>query len=166
MATMGTFTKTEQGFSGTIRTLALNVKATIHAVEKENDKAADFRIYAGATEFGAAWRKTSREGREYISAKLDDPIFAAPFYATLTEVEEGSVRQLQPYLVTIGGSAPRAKARGARLFESADRSSAGSERLARCKPQARVLPLQPSQGRDIRFRFAPTAVVWCYPTIA
>lgn len=90
MAAIGTFTKTPQGFTGAIRTLALNVKTTIRPVDKENDKAPDYRIYAGATEFGAAWRKTSREGREYISAKLDDPSFAAPIYATLTEAEEGS----------------------------------------------------------------------------
>jgi uncharacterized protein (DUF736 family) len=90
MATIGTFTKNEQGFTGTIRTLALNVKTTIRPVDKEHDKAPDFRIYAGQTEFGAAWKKSSREGREYISAKLDDPSFAAPIYATLTEAEEGS----------------------------------------------------------------------------
>jgi uncharacterized protein (DUF736 family) len=90
MATIGTFTKNGNGFTGAIRTLALNVKTTIRPATKENDKAPDFRIYAGQTEFGAAWKKTSREGREYISAKLDDPSFAAPIYATLTEAEEGS----------------------------------------------------------------------------
>lgn len=90
MATIGTFTRSEQGFTGTIRTLALNIKATIRAVDKDNDKAPDFRIYAGSVEFGAGWTRTSREGREYISAKLDDPGFGAPIYATLTEAEEGS----------------------------------------------------------------------------
>lgn len=90
MATIGTFTKTAQGFTGAIRTLALNVKTTIRPTTKDNDKAPDYRIYAGQTEFGAAWTKTSREGRAYISAKLDDPSFAAPIYATLTEADEGS----------------------------------------------------------------------------
>jgi uncharacterized protein (DUF736 family) len=90
MATIGTFTKTEQGFSGTIRTLALNVKTTIRPTTKDHDKAPDYRIYAGATEFGAAWRKSNREGHEYISAKLDDPSFATPIYATLKEADEGS----------------------------------------------------------------------------
>ncbi|MFY9700322.1 MAG: DUF736 domain-containing protein, partial [Rhodoplanes sp.] len=40
-------------------------------------------------EFGAAWRKTSNEGREYLSVKLDDPSFPAPIYASLVEVDDG-----------------------------------------------------------------------------
>jgi len=39
-------------------------------------------------EFGAAWKKTSNEGREYLSVKLDDPSFPAPIYATLVEGED------------------------------------------------------------------------------
>jgi len=89
MATIGSFTKTDTGFSGSVKTLTLNVKATFRADEKENDKAPDYRIFAGTTEFGAAWKKTSREGRDYISVKLDDPSFPAPIYASLVEAEDG-----------------------------------------------------------------------------
>ena len=89
MATIGTFTKSGDGFSGTVKTLALNVKAQIKPAEKDNDKAPDFRIFAGATEFGAAWKKTSNAGREYLSVKLDDPSFPAPIYASLVEAEDG-----------------------------------------------------------------------------
>jgi uncharacterized protein (DUF736 family) len=82
MATIGTFTKTENGgFTGTVTTLALHVKARISPAEKANDKAPDFRVFAGPTEFGAAWKKKSNEGREYLSVKLDDPSFPAPIYA-------------------------------------------------------------------------------------
>jgi uncharacterized protein (DUF736 family) len=70
-----------------VKTLTLNVKARITPVEKTNDKAPDFRIFAGRTEFGAAWKKTSNEGREYLSVKLDDPSFPSPIYASLVEVE-------------------------------------------------------------------------------
>ncbi len=87
MATIGTFTKTENGYTGAVKTLALNVKARISPVEKANDKAPDFRIFTGQTEFGAAWKKKSGEGREYLSVKLDDPSFPAPIYASLVEVE-------------------------------------------------------------------------------
>jgi uncharacterized protein (DUF736 family) len=53
-----------------------------------NDKAPDYRIFAGATEFGAAWKKTARDSdREYLSVKLDDPSFPAPVYASLVRVE-------------------------------------------------------------------------------
>lgn len=87
MATIGTFTVSEDGYAGSIRTLALNVKAKIARVENPSEKGPDFRIYAGNVEFGAAWQKTSAEGRDYLSVKLDDPSFSAPIYATLSEVE-------------------------------------------------------------------------------
>jgi uncharacterized protein (DUF736 family) len=51
MATIGTFTKNGEDFTGTVKTLALNVKAKIARAEKENDKAPDFRIFAGATDY-------------------------------------------------------------------------------------------------------------------
>jgi uncharacterized protein (DUF736 family) len=91
MATIGTFTKTSDGgFSGAIKTLSLNVRsAQFRPNEKADEKAPDYRIFAGSTEFGAAWRKTSREQREYLSVKLDDPSFVAPIYASLVEGEDG-----------------------------------------------------------------------------
>ena len=89
MATIGTFTKSGDDFTGVVKTLALNVKAKIARAEKENDKAPDYRIFAGATEFGAAWKKTSKAEREYLSVKLDDPSFPAPIYASLVETEDG-----------------------------------------------------------------------------
>ena len=90
MATIGTFTASNNGFTGSVKTLTLNVKATFVATEKENDKAPDYRIFAGATEFGAAWKKTAREtDREYLSVKLDDPSFPAPIFASLVSVEGG-----------------------------------------------------------------------------
>ena len=95
MATIGTFTASDNGFAGSIKTLTLNIKAKFVASEKENDKAPDYRIFAGATEFGAAWKKTAREtGREYLSVKLDDPSFPAPIYASLVEAEDGSGHNL------------------------------------------------------------------------
>jgi uncharacterized protein (DUF736 family) len=89
MATIGTFTKSSDGsgFVGTVKTLSLNVKAKIAPADKDSDKAPDYRIFAGTTEFGAAWKKTSNAGREYLSVKLDDPSFPAPIYASLVAVE-------------------------------------------------------------------------------
>ena len=90
MANIGSFTAAENGYTGSVKTLTLNVKAKFVATEKENDKAPDYRIFAGTTEFGAAWKKTARETeREYLSVKLDDPSFAQPIYASLVEAEGG-----------------------------------------------------------------------------
>ena len=88
MATIGTFTASDTGYTGSIKTLTLNIKAKLVASEKDNDKAPDYRIFAGSTEFGAAWKKTARDSdREYLSVKLDDPSFPAPIYASLVKVE-------------------------------------------------------------------------------
>jgi uncharacterized protein (DUF736 family) len=89
IATIGTFTKSENGFTGSVKTLTLNAKTKIAAAETENDKAPGYRVTANGVEFGAAWRKTSREGRQYLSVKLDDPSFPAPIYAYLVEAEDG-----------------------------------------------------------------------------
>ncbi len=90
MAAIGTFTAQGDGYTGSIKTLTLNVKsATLKPNEKSDEKAPDYRIFAGQTEFGAAWKKTSRENREYLSVKLDDPSFPAPIYASLVEIEGG-----------------------------------------------------------------------------
>ena len=91
MATIGTFTKSEDGsLSGAIKTLTLNVKtAQFRSVEKDNDKAPDYRVFAGTIEFGAAWKKTSRDDNSYLSVKLDDPSFPAPIFANLVDADEG-----------------------------------------------------------------------------
>lgn len=91
MATIGAFSKQDDGsYAGSIKTLTLNVKAAqFRPADKDNDKAPDFRIFAGQTEFGAAWKKVSRDNRNYLSVKLDDPSFPAPIYASLVDADEG-----------------------------------------------------------------------------
>jgi uncharacterized protein (DUF736 family) len=89
MAQIGSFTCGENGiYTGEIRTLTLRVKATIRPVERDSDKAPDYRVHAANVEFGAGWTKSAREtGAEYLSLKLDDPSFPSPIYATLTQGE-------------------------------------------------------------------------------
>lgn len=88
MATIGTFTANSEGeFTGVIRTLTLNTKAALRPVAKEGEKSPGFRVSADDMDIGAGWQKTSREGRDYISVKLDDPSFPAPIYATLSETD-------------------------------------------------------------------------------
>lgn len=90
MATIGAFTAQGDSFTGSIKTLTLNVRsAVIRPAAKTDDKAPDYRILAGQTEFGAAWKRKSQQDREYLSVKLDDPSFPAPIYASLVEVEGG-----------------------------------------------------------------------------
>lgn len=87
MAIIGTFTKTDDGYVGTIRTMTINVKAKfLQNSEKANDKAPDYRVFAGGAELGAAWREKDKNGdRDYLAVKLDDPSFSQPVRAALFE---------------------------------------------------------------------------------
>jgi len=90
MATIGSFTRTTNGFTGTIRTLTLNAKVTIVRDEnKTSETTPDYRVLAANTvELGAGWKKIAKTGgREYISLKLDDPSFPAAIYANLIQTE-------------------------------------------------------------------------------
>ena len=92
MAQIGTFTRGEDGsYTGTIRTLSLNIKVRFVAAEpSQNEKAPDLRVLAGNNvEIGAAWKRTSKENTVYHSVKLDDPSFPAPIYANLVDVDGG-----------------------------------------------------------------------------
>lgn len=90
MATIGTFTKSDKGFAGAVKTLSLNVKAKLVPADRGSEKSPDYRILAGEIEFGAAWKKIAQSGREYLSVRLDDPSFAAPIFANLIEGEDKS----------------------------------------------------------------------------
>jgi len=91
MANIGIFTAQNGSYTGSVRTLTLNVKVKIVPNDKESENAPDFRIVAGNFEIGAAWKKVSRTAeRPYLSVTLDDPSFPATIYARLVEGEEGA----------------------------------------------------------------------------
>ena len=67
MAIIGTFTRTANGnFSGSLKTLTLTAKLQFAAeTNKSKDNAPDYRVFLGALEVGAAWKRTAKEsGRE------------------------------------------------------------------------------------------------------
>ena len=85
MATIGTFKKSGNGYTGDITTLSLQA-SNVRIVPEEtrsNDNAPSHRVYVGRVEIGAAWSKRSNEGRDYLGIKLDDPSFTAPIFANL-----------------------------------------------------------------------------------
>jgi uncharacterized protein (DUF736 family) len=89
MATIGTFTKQDGSFAGSLTTLTVKSKVTISPIEKTSEKAPDFRVYGGNAEIGAAWSATSKDGKAYLSVKLDDPSFTKPILARLVEMDKG-----------------------------------------------------------------------------
>jgi uncharacterized protein (DUF736 family) len=87
MAQIGTFTHKDGTWTGTIRTMTINVKAQlVPNKSKSSDEAPDYRLYAGGAELGAAWRQDSKDGETpYLAMKLDDPSFAEPLRAAFFE---------------------------------------------------------------------------------
>lgn len=92
MATIGTFKKTASGeYAGEIVTLSVQAKGVriVPQDNRSNDNAPSHRVLVNRAEIGAAWSKTSNEGRDYLAVKLDDPSFNAPIYANLFDDEGG-----------------------------------------------------------------------------
>ena len=82
MATIGTFSKKDNSWTGTIRTMTINVKATFLPMkEKRSSDAPDYRVFAGGAELGAAWKEQSKDGADYLAVRLDDPSFDKPVRA-------------------------------------------------------------------------------------
>jgi uncharacterized protein (DUF736 family) len=68
------------------RSLTLDTKLAIVEVEKQGN-GPHYRVFADQTEVGAGWKRTNRTRREYVSLELDDPSFAQPITASLTEID-------------------------------------------------------------------------------
>lgn len=96
MANIGNFKKADNELKGEIVTLSVQTKNVriVPETEQTNENAPSHRIFVGRAEIGAAWAKTSREGREYLSVKIDDPSFVAPIFANLIEDEGGKTHSL------------------------------------------------------------------------
>tara|TARA_R110001606_G_scaffold12165_4_gene52326 strand:+ start:3309 stop:3617 length:309 start_codon:yes stop_codon:yes gene_type:complete len=92
MAQIGSFTLKDGKYTGTIRTMTINVKAQLVPNKTKTNEAPEYRIYAGGAELGAAWRQESKNGgAPYLSVKLDDPSFTAPVRAAFFEnTEDGT----------------------------------------------------------------------------
>jgi uncharacterized protein (DUF736 family) len=87
---IGTFTKQANGdFHGSIVTIGVVFQAV--ALEKINSTSPNAPAYivtVDGGELGAAWIKTSKEGKEYLSVSLKGPFVTKPVYAALVESEK------------------------------------------------------------------------------
>ena len=94
MTTIGSFTAKGDEFTGTIATLTIRATIRIAPVQRMTDAGPSHRVFAGDAEVGAAWSKRSREGKAYLSVRLDDPSLIAPVYASLLANESGKGHNL------------------------------------------------------------------------
>lgn len=98
---IGTFVydKDTDSFSGDISTLNFQFSPVdIKPTEKNGEKGPDYRLVSdtahGHVELGAAWKRTSDQGRDFISVSLDAPLLEAPLNAALFMSETGATAQL------------------------------------------------------------------------
>jgi uncharacterized protein (DUF736 family) len=91
MATIGTFKKTGNEFTGEIVTLSVQARNVriVPEARATGENVPSHRVFVGRAEIGAAWAKRSNEGRDYLGLKLDDPSFTSPIYANLFDDEDG-----------------------------------------------------------------------------
>jgi len=92
---IGKFTPASGGYIGSIQSLGLDLaEVTISPVLAKQGNGPDFVILGRNVEdefeLGAAWARTSKEGKPYLSIKLDGPMLAAPINCALIEQHHGS----------------------------------------------------------------------------
>lgn len=91
---IGKFTPASGGYIGSIQSLGLDLaEVTISPVLAKQGNGPDFVILGRNVEdefeLGAAWARTSKEGKPYLSIKLDGPMLAAPIHCALIEQQHG-----------------------------------------------------------------------------
>jgi uncharacterized protein (DUF736 family) len=82
-------------YAGDITTLTFHRNdVQLRPVEKKSaEKEPDYRVIAktasGTVEFGAAWKRTSDRGQEFLSVSIDDPSLSGALNAALFPAENG-----------------------------------------------------------------------------
>ncbi len=94
---IGKFTQDEDGYAGSLYGIGLACQfVTFSPVPAKLGNGPDFVVFGapseedGEFELGAAWSKTSKKGKPYLSVKLDGPTLAAPINCALTKQQDGS----------------------------------------------------------------------------
>jgi uncharacterized protein (DUF736 family) len=82
-------------YIGEIKTLTLHrANVEFRNVNKSSENEPDYRIIeesaAGSVELGAAWKRKSEAGREFLSVSLDDPALPRPLSAALMPSDDGA----------------------------------------------------------------------------
>ncbi len=90
-----TYDKAKDTYTGEITTLTLHrSKVLLRRAQGKNGKGPDYRVIVegkpGAVELGAAWKRTSEAGRQFLSVRLDDPALSHPISAALMAAEDGA----------------------------------------------------------------------------
>jgi uncharacterized protein (DUF736 family) len=92
MPQIGQFTRNKSGFSGRIRTVALDIElAIVPAEPSEAENAPDYRVHVetdDGPEAGAGWKRNGERAGEYIALLFDDPALPQPIRANLFRADD------------------------------------------------------------------------------
>ena len=87
MTLIGSFTRTNTGYSGALHTLILDRAVVLVALERGTlETAPDYRVHlddADGPEIGAGWKCASDKAGDYVSLSIDDPTLTQPIHAYL-----------------------------------------------------------------------------------
>lgn len=77
MATIATLTAKDDGFEGSLTTLNVTAQIAIIPNQKSKDSEPDYRVVSkkNGFELGAAWKRVSQSGADYVSVSLSAPEF-------------------------------------------------------------------------------------------
>ncbi|HXC28211.1 MAG TPA: DUF736 domain-containing protein [Stellaceae bacterium] len=108
--TLGTFTKSDAGFVGTLRTLNAAAALAIVPVDKTSDNGPDYRVYAGQRryEIGAGWSQVAKSsGETYVNLKIAAPEFGPNWLrCRLVKLEHPAGRGRRHPHRTVGAARP------------------------------------------------------------
>ena len=94
---IGKFTQQGDVYAGNLYGIGFAIPYVVFSpVSAKQGNGPDF-VVSGAThedelasELGAAWTKTSKAGKAYLSVKLDSPVLVTPINGALTRQQDGS----------------------------------------------------------------------------
>jgi uncharacterized protein (DUF736 family) len=87
---IGNFELVDGSYLGLIEMLGTSTTAVFKAQERGPDYVIVCPQQGSDIEFGAAWKRTSRDRKPYLSVRLDSPMLPEPINCALLEQEGGT----------------------------------------------------------------------------
>ena len=94
MAIIAKFVRTEEGFSGSLKTLTLDRELLMLPVENPNPDSEtdypDYRVWLASKHgpFGAAWKRAGEQAGTGYNILLEDPVFGSPIRGHMFQTDE------------------------------------------------------------------------------
>lgn len=92
MATIGTFRKTDFGFTGLVHTFTFKSRLNLKLIEDSRERGPDYNAEVNDINVGYGWEVKNGKGQPLVTISIDDPSFSKPVNATL--IPKGAYYQL------------------------------------------------------------------------